>query len=178
MPSSITSLIQSFAAAVDQSPQFQNFYDFVWNLPTAQGFGLDILGKIVGVSRLLQVVPTGSFFGFYIAGEATQDWEPWSQAPFYAGASGEGAYELTDAAYRTLILVKAASNIAATTAPAINAILQTLFAGRGLCYVADIGNMTMQYVFTFPLTAVEFAIMTQANVPPHPAGAAVTIVQP
>ena len=174
--SRLTLLICSMSAAIDQSPQFQNFYDFVWNLPTAQGFGLDILGKIVGVSRLLQIVETGAFFGFDTG--SPESWQPFGQAPFYAGPSSSMAYYLTDSAYRTLIAVKAASNIAATTAPAINQILQSLFAGRGLCYVADTGNMTMQYVFTFPLTSVEYAILTQSGVPPHPAGVAVTVVQP
>ena len=174
--SRLTSMISSMSVAIDQSPQFQNFYDFVWNLPTAQGFGLDILGKIVGVSRLLQVVGSGKYFGFE-DNQTPEDYLPFGQGPFYTGPGGGNAVALSDSAYRILVAVKAASNIAATNAPSLNAILQSLFAGRGLCYVADTGNMTMQYVFTFPLTTVEYAILTQAGVPPHPAGVTVSIVQ-
>lgn len=32
-----------------------SFYDFVWNVDTAQGFGLDIWGRIVSVGRYLEI---------------------------------------------------------------------------------------------------------------------------
>jgi hypothetical protein len=130
----------------------------------------------VGVSRLLQIIGSGEYFGFQ-DGNNPQDYLPFGQAPFFSGVGNTTAYTLSDSAYRTLIAVKAASNIAATTAPALNQILQTLFAGRGNCYVLDTGNMTMQYVFNFPLTTIEYAILTQSGVPPHPAGVAVSVVQ-
>ena len=51
----ITSLIGSFNAAVDPIDNINNFLTWIWQVSTAQGFGLDIWGRIVGVSR---VVPT------------------------------------------------------------------------------------------------------------------------
>ena len=42
------SLIQSWNDAIDTAADLQAFYDTVWNVSTAQGFGLDIWGAIVG----------------------------------------------------------------------------------------------------------------------------------
>jgi len=65
----LVALIQSFAGAVDQTQNFDAFYDNVWNLDTAVGYGLDVWGRIVGVNRVLQVANV-QFFGFAEAGDA------------------------------------------------------------------------------------------------------------
>lgn len=59
----ITGLIETFFDAIDQTENFDAFYDNIWNLNTAIGYGLDVWGRIVGVNRILQVVSVG-FFGF------------------------------------------------------------------------------------------------------------------
>ena len=51
----IIGLISTFNDAVDPSVDLDNFYRVIWNVDTAVGFGLDIWGKIVNISRLLQV---------------------------------------------------------------------------------------------------------------------------
>jgi len=53
----LLSLIDSFNAAVDPSEDFDNFWAYVWYVETAQGFGLDIWGRIVGVSRTIPTTP-------------------------------------------------------------------------------------------------------------------------
>jgi len=99
-----------------------------------------------------------------------------SQGRFAREGEITTAYELTDDAYRVLILAKALSNIAATTAPALNQILRNLFPGRGRAYVRDNGNMSMTFVFNFRLTTVEYAILTQSGALPHPAGVFYSVV--
>ena len=47
----ITQLINNMNAYIDPSADIDNFYNFVFNVETAQGFGLDIWGRIVNVSR-------------------------------------------------------------------------------------------------------------------------------
>lgn len=47
----ITRLIQNMNQYLDPRADFDMFFDFVWNVETAQFWGLDILGRIVGVSR-------------------------------------------------------------------------------------------------------------------------------
>lgn len=159
-------LIDCMSQYFDPATDFQNFYDSVWNIDTAQGFGLDIWGKIVNVSRNLTIPNTITYFGF---SEAT-GCQPFDQAPFYSGSNATQTYTLTDDAYRTLILAKAMANISRSSAQSINTLLRALFANRGRCYVNDIGGMRMMFTFEFTLQPYEIAILTQSKVIPKPAG--------
>ena len=170
----IVELVTNMNEYIDQRTDFAAWYDYVWNVNTAQGFGLDIWGRIVDVSRILQVAGVVDSFGFNDAG--TQTMKPFNQAPFYTGPPASTAYSLGDDAYRTLILTKALINISATTAPAINQMLQNLFSGRGRAYVSDLGGMQMRYTFEFYLAPYELSIIN-SGIFPHPAGVSVTIVQ-
>lgn len=165
-------LIQNMNQYIDPASDFDNFYNLIWNVDTAQGFGLDIWGRIVGVSRKLTIPGTVTYLGFNEAYTlATKDTgaQPWGQAPFYAGIQSTQTYFLSDDAYRTLILTKALSNISDCTAPSINQLLQNLFAGRGRCYVTDTGQMEMRLTFEFSLLPFEIAILTQSGAIPKPA---------
>lgn len=168
----INQIIADFDAWIDPSANIDAFYDLVWNVQTAQGYGLDVWGRIVGVNRVLQV--SGKYFGFDEAGTLSAD--PFYQSPFYSGQTDTNNYALADSAFRTLIYAKALANISNGSIPSINQVLLTLFPGRGACYVTDLGNMAMQYVFTFGLTPVEYAILTQSGVLPKPAGVSATLV--
>jgi hypothetical protein len=172
----LVQLVENMNEYIRQDVDFQTFYDFVWNVDTAQGFGLDIWGSIVGISRLLEIPSNLNLFGFQ------NDVVPPGVQPFnfgvfnVPGGFSTSSFLLPDDAYRVLILTKALSNISATTAPAINQILQNLFPGRGNAYVLDLGNMAMQYTFEFELSLTEFAILSQSGALPHPAGVKVNIV--
>ena len=162
----LVQLIKNFNEHIDPSADIDAFFDAVWNIDTAKGFGLDIWGRIVGVTRNIQVPGTLSNFGF---SEGT-NYQPFGQAPFYAGVSSSNTYSLTDDAFRTLILVKALANISNCTAPSFNQLLQNLFAGRGRCYVCDTGGMQMHYVFEFTLQPYEVSIIQNSGAFPRPAG--------
>lgn len=47
----ICGLIKGLNDAIDPGADFETFYDFIWNVDTAEGFGLDIWGRIVQVQR-------------------------------------------------------------------------------------------------------------------------------
>lgn len=164
-------LIENFNDYIDPNADLDTFYDYVWNVKTAVGFGLDIWGAIVGVGRNL-TVPNGTFFGF-----AGTGYQPFGQAPFYSVAGSTVTYPLSDEAYRVLILVKALANISNSTTFAYNRLLNILFAGRGRCYVLDLGNMQMQYTFEFALQPFEIAILNTSGAVPKPAGVAISVVQ-
>lgn len=53
----ICSLISSFEAAMDPRGNIQNFLQYIWNVNTAVGYGLDVWGTIVGVSRVVPSSP-------------------------------------------------------------------------------------------------------------------------
>lgn len=171
----LVALVRNMNQYIDQRTNFQAFYDFVWNVDTAQGVWLDrVWGKIVGVGRELQINEPVLYFGF---DDGLQDYSPFDEAPFYDGPQATTTYRLSDDAYRTLILAKALSNISATTSPAINQLLQNLFPGRGRCYVNDMGGMAMRYTFEFYLKPYEEAIVRSSGVLPHGAGVSVSVLQ-
>lgn len=162
----LVQLVKDMNDCIDPSADIQAFYDYCWNVDTAQSWGLDIWGKIVGVGRNIQVAGTIDNFGF----KEGLNYEPFGQAPFYTGTPATSTYTLADPAYRTLIYVKALSNISDSTARTYNRLLQNLFAGRGRCYVQETGQMQMRYVFEFALLPYEISIITGSGAFPHPAG--------
>lgn len=170
----ITHLIQNMNQYIDPSADINNFYSNVWDITQAQGFGLDIWGRIVNISRSLNIANDPIYFGF---NEALPGSYPFGDKPFYDNsAPATKVYLLGDDAYRKLILVKALANISATNASSINQLLQNLFAGRGRCYVNDLGNMSMRYTFEFLLSSYEFAIVTQSGALPRPSGVSASLI--
>lgn len=175
-------LVEDFGQYFDPSANLQSFYLTVWNIDTAVGFGLDIWGIILGVSRVVTIVGASGRFGFENS-DSPPDWEnfgnlnePGVGGPFYSGQIVGNSYKLDDDPYRVLLLTKALANICATTAQSLNALISNLFPGRGVCYTVDLGGMQMSYVFLFPLSVVEFAILADSGVLAHPAGVGINIV--
>lgn len=198
----LMAIIGSFAAAVDQTANINAFYNLVMDVDSAVGYGLDVWGRIVGVTRTLYVSNI-DWFGF---AQGAPNSMGFGQGPFYAGESLNGNYQLADNSYRTLIFAKAMANISDGSIPSINKILMALFPGRGNCYCTDApplipyfgfsegvpgalgfgqapfytgqgqGGMTMTYTFTFPLSNIELAIVDQSGVLPKPTGVAARVV--
>jgi hypothetical protein len=169
----LLAIIDALGTAIDRGPALTDFYDTVWNIDTAVGFGLDIWGRIVGVRRALYI-PDESYLGF---NEDTLA-QPFGFGVFYAGQALTPNFLLTDAAYRNLILAKAALNITDAAIPSINAILRALFPSYGNVFVRDNRNMTMTYVFSAVPSKVDYAIVTQSGALPRPAGVSVTVETP
>ncbi len=53
----LVSLISSFEAAMDPHANIEAFLQYIWNVKTAVGYGLDVWGTIVGVSRVVPSSP-------------------------------------------------------------------------------------------------------------------------
>lgn len=150
----LTALIGSMNAYIDPNVDIDLWYNQVWNVlangATLSDYGLDMWGRIVDVSRTINVP---------------------ADTPNPAGfAFTPGAYRLDNATYRGLILTKALANITNCTAASINQLLSALFAGRGRCYVIDQFDMTMQYTFEFWLQPYEYCLVMSSGVVPHPVG--------
>lgn len=160
-------LIQNFNAYIDPSKDIEAFLSLIWNVNTANSYGLDIWGQIVNVSRILTIEATPDYLGFK---NSASDWQPFGQAVFFAGDEATTSYRLSDDAYRTLIMVKALTNISRATSGTINTLLTNLFSDRGRCYVMDDGDMRMHFVFEFALESYELAIITSSGVFPRPSG--------
>lgn len=173
----LTGIIESLNEAASAHADLDMFYSYVWDIATAQGFGLDIWGRIVGLpyGRLVTIPPNDQYLGFQ---DGTNDWQPFNQAPMYTAGSplgSTGAVTLLDDAFRTLILVKALANISDCSIPDINRLLTLLFEGRGRAYCLDDGHMEMTYVFEFALMPYELGILTSSGALLHPTGVGVNI---
>jgi ABC-type antimicrobial peptide transport system permease subunit len=169
----IMSLIGALNYALDRKAAFNAFYRMVWNVDTAEGIGLDIWGRIVGVSRSLFVSDS-----LYLGFSASSDAVPFGSGIFWGSARLTPNFRLTDIAYRRLILAKAALNITDSSVPAINAILRALFPGYGNVYVRDNNDMTLTYVFGSALSKVDYAIVSQSGALPKPVGVSFDVEQP
>jgi hypothetical protein len=169
-------LVSSFAAAVDQGDELDDFYDMLWNVQTATGYGLDVWGRIVGVSRVVPVV-ISKYVGFEEGGTTDYDtFGPGGSSPFYSGQPLTSGFSLDDTPYRQLIFAKAAVNIYDGSIGAINNILSLMFPGQ-VAYVIDNQDMTMTYRFLWDLTPVEASIAISSGVLPRPCGVSVDYVQ-
>lgn len=184
----ITAMIESFNDCLDPSEDINNIYSMFWDINTAVGYGLDVWGKIVGVTRQIKIDLAEAYLGFDEASlgdppppDGSMDPltpQPFGQATFYNEQNAlSGTHELTDAGYRRLIMVKAMANITDCTVPSLNKLLRLLFANRGKVYVRKESTMAIAYVFEFRLTAVELGILKYTAVAPAPAGVEISIVQ-
>lgn len=165
-------LINYFAQWTCGAALFNPFFDKVWNLDTAEGFGLDILGRIVGASRIVNVPEQGVYIGF--DGQSTA--ENWGHGSWYRGATSTNNVKLTDDTYRRVIEAKVLANVWDGSIPQANRILMLLFPGYGNCYMSDDGGMAISYHFGSALSPVDGAIAAQEGILPRPSGVAVTIV--
>ena len=174
----LLSIIDTFDQAISLDDFTDEFIEKVWDLTTCQAYGLDVWGKIVGVSRYVNAPIESSSFGFGEANDANPDYPtPFNDAPFYGGVQETTNVRLEDDAYRTLIFCKAFTNISIATIPEINRFLKMLFYQRGRAYCINYRDMTMGITFEFELAPYEESILTNYEVTPVPSGVLVNIRQ-
>ncbi|AHK72187.1 hypothetical protein AD931_02335 [Gluconobacter oxydans] len=150
---SLGTIIEGFNQAIDPSALIDDWYENVWNPQTATGWGLDVWGRIVGVSRVLQISTT-DYFGF---SQGMPGAETFGSGAFYNGGAVTSNYILSDDAFRRLIFAKAAANIWDGTISALNAILMSLFGNEGVL------------VFEFVPSPVDISIIA-SGILPRPCG--------
>lgn len=190
----LLAVIQGMNDSIDPNARIDDFYRLVWNVDTAVGHGLDVWGRIVGISRYLSIPSTEDFFGFETGGIPEHS-QPFGSGVFFAGAGSSTTFALSDTAYRQLIYFKAFANIARADIPTLNRLVNKLFSGvlglyivrgyvvdgyfsagdPGRAYVQDLGGMQMRYVFEYEFNVYESAIVNTPGLLPHPAGVKVFI---
>ncbi|MHB0973967.1 MAG: DUF2612 domain-containing protein [Thiobacillus sp.] len=147
------------------------------DIDLAEGVNLDVIGEIVGISRIIPESVQLSFFGFEdniaalnfgeegaigIGGRLYDEGEP------YLATS-----VLNDPEYRLLIRAKIVKNHALGTNEDVIAGLAYLFGGGGASIqmvVEDIGGMAIQVAVGRQLTYLEKVLITNLDVLPRPAG--------
>lgn len=167
-------LIDDVYSWISPDADLDLFYTQMWNINTAVGAGLDVLGSIVGITRNVRIPSPGElYFGF----SESYGCQPFGQAPFFNGHPVYIITTLDDTTFRKLILLKSLSNITICSAENLNKILQAIYGGEGKAYVIDAGNMQMFYVFEFLLSPTDLSILTYSRVLITPTGVKVQLVQ-
>lgn len=162
-------IINTVADAIDPAKFDQQFFDLIMSIPTANSHGLDIWGRIVGISRTVKFSnPQGEYFGF------ADGFYPFNERPFSGSGSGSDTWELSSEAYRELILLKALANIVYATAPSINALMRAMFDKPA--YFLITGHMEARYVFEFELSPYQHHIVYNADILPRPCGVLISII--
>lgn len=177
----LTAIVDCLNQDIDPQADLDAFYDTIWNVDTAIGYGLDVWGKIVNVKRGVSAALPPAEFGFAEAYDAAN--APLGVQPFNCGVFNDGSpavvrnVALDDGTYRMLIMTRAMANITDCSCASLNRLLAYLFAERGRCYALDTGAMTMLYVFEFDLSILEVAFLMQSVVLPRPSGVLCNLIQ-
>ena len=149
----IRALAESARIRITPDADIALFYRCIFDIATAEGVGLDIWGRILGIGRFVDVEEAQDWFGFN-----TADYDPHDTSPFYAGAGVTRRYALSDDAYRQLLLWKAMANIATADAASLNHLMAALFPGQDIV-VHEWGVMALELYIFFPLMPWQRAIL-------------------
>lgn len=167
----IQALMQFKQDAFDElNVQFwTDWYDNVFNLKTANEFGLNVWSIILGVEITIdpEVEPPNSNFGF---GPFRKNF---NNGNFSANA---GDVVLTPDDARLVLRLRYYQLILNGNVLDINKALQDVFGDLGLAYVQDNLDMTMLYVFEFSLTAEVQFILDTTDILPRPTGVDVSYI--
>ncbi|MGO8696007.1 MAG: DUF2612 domain-containing protein [Rectinemataceae bacterium] len=155
-----------------------------YNLNTAVGAQQDILGKYVGVNRVITGVDfTRQYFGFMRAGTtAPYTFQPLmvagAAAPdtqfLRAGALNNSLYSLDDTEFGELLAYRVSLNYMPPTDESIDQFMLEFFGSEA--YATDNMNMTMTYTFSSKSIYQRWAtIMQSEDLLPRPAGVEILI---
>jgi len=151
-----------------------------FNIDTAIGKQLDIIGKYVGISRIVNGFPFGreylgmpsyddpspdTYIGFYVYGDTT--------TAFFARYGDEkNQYQMNDEEMRYLIKLKIAQNKSIHSLSEIDEIIEEFFevSGTPVVAVTDNLDMTINYDFTPGAAEIKHKLAVYTGCLPHPAG--------
>ncbi|MEE8658288.1 DUF2612 domain-containing protein [Acetobacteraceae bacterium EV16G] len=166
-------ILDGFNQSIDPRNIIDQWYQRVFDLKTASGWGLDVWGRIVGIARVIPVAKT-EYLGFEEADDRSGTARPMNDGVFYRGTAVTSGFALTDDAYRQLILAKAAANLCSGSIADINAILMTLFGAYGDIWVEETSATTMTICYSWDLTPAQSTIIVTSKALPRPSGLRLT----
>ena len=147
----------------NQRTFWQSWIKDVFDLRTANDFGLTIWSIVLGCQTVTEIPPTNKInFGY---GSYNQNY---AQGNF--GQIGTRSKFLNTEQKRVLLRLRYFQMISRCTVPEINRMLKSLFGNLGDVYVADMGTMEyIVYIFSFvPSSDIRF-ILENFDLLPRPA---------
>lgn len=170
--------IQAKASGWQRTADLFQSFETAYDLDTAVGKQLDVLGKIVGIPRLVPAVIPRIFFGFdnnpNSKGFADRFNISVEGAPFSGRFQPQyTSQELDDNQYRRLIRVKVALNvtsvyIASDERISIQDVINQAFRGRA--YVVDNQDMSLTLYVTPSVPDEELRLIRRLELLPKPQG--------
>lgn len=148
----ILALAAQYWQLLDPTPSADLMISKMIDPSTAEGYGLDVWGRIVGIKRAL--VPVGGDYLAFAppANVANPDGNSWNNAPFNPVNSAGYA---SDAIYRVYVYVKAMLNIGNGSLADLNRYFSLLFPDSGIKIIHS-GTMIIRVLdFNARLTAAD-----------------------
>ena len=170
----IRKLVDSFWEALDPDADIEKIYNNMVNLDTAVGFGLEVWGRIVAIGREYVAASEDNEYLGFSPPEGTENnrLNDFNNAPFYQVVNGK--VRLSDAAYRTYILIKAMINIGDGTLASINRMLASLFPEAQI-YCLHVDTMVLRLVIKDHISEADKQALL--NLPWLPAGVGLELYQ-
>lgn len=170
----ITALINAFWECLKPKADIELIYRKLFDPRTAEGWGLDVWGRIVAVGRsFLAVDEDAPYFGFNPPEGVYNDrLGNMNNAPFYKIIKGK--VELNDTAYRTYVFLKAMINIGDSTLASLNRMVKSLFPDADV-KILHSGTMALRILILSSMSSADKTALL--NLPWLPAGVGLEMYQ-
>ena len=167
-------VIDAFWQAINPKSDIDLLYKKLINPRTAEGWGLDIWGRIVAIGRsYLAVEDDTPYFGFDPPeGVKNERLNSFGNAPFYKQVMGK--VRLADTMYRTYVFLKALINISNSSLASLNQAVKLLFPDADI-QILHTGTMVLRVLVLSPLSESDKAALD--NLSWIPAGVGLEMYQ-
>lgn len=170
----IVALVNGFWSCLDPSADIELIFNKMINPITAEGFGLDVWGRIVAIGREYTSQDTTLPYWGYKAPLGTDNprMRNFNNAPFYKKITGK--VKLNDQAYRTYIFLKAMINIGNGSLSSLNRMISVLFPSVNIV-ILHVDTMVLRIVIQSELAQSDLDALL--NLPWLPAGVGLEVYQ-
>lgn len=170
----IVALVNGFWSCLDPSADIELIFNKMINPITAEGFGLDVWGRIVAIGREYASKDiTPSYWGYKAPlGIDNPRMRNFNNAPFYKEITGK--VKLNDQAYRTYIFLKAMINIGNGSLSSLNRMISVLFPSVKIALL-HVDAMVLRIVIQSELAQSDLDALL--NLPWLPAGVGLEVYQ-
>ena len=167
-------VIDTFWQAINPKSDIDLLYKKLVNPRTAEGWGLDIWGRIVAIGRsYLAVDDDTPYFGFDPPeGVKNERLNSFGNAPFYKQVMGK--VRLADTMFRTYVFLKALINISNSSLASLNQAVKLLFPDADI-QILHTGTMVLRVLVLSPLSESDKAALD--NLSWIPAGVGLEMYQ-
>ncbi len=167
-------VIDAFWQAINPKNDIDLLYKKLVNPRSAEGYGLDVWGRIVAIGRsYLAVDDDTPYFGFDPPeGVKNERLNTFGNAPFYKTIYGK--VRLADPMFRTYVFLKALINIGDSSLASLNQAVKLLFPDADI-QILHTGTMVLRVLILSPLSESDKAALD--NLPWLPAGVGLEMYQ-